>query len=236
MTLEDEENYQNSMDCWICTNKIIDNNDKVRDHCHITGKYRGTGHRSCNCKLKISKMLPNFAHNLQGYDGHLIFRELHKYEKIEVIPKSIEKYMTIMVNKNIFFLDSMQCLSASLDTLAKNLTNDDFIYSKKEFSNIDIEEIRRKNNYPYDWVKSHRNFWYLELPPKEAFFPSLKANQRGEGDGHISDEDYLWEKNAWKELGFKTFKDSQDYYLKKDVTLLTNLFENFIQTSLEILN
>ena len=158
MTLEDEENYQNSMDCWICTNKIIDNNDKVRDHCHITGKYRGTGHRSCNCKLKISKILPNFAHNLQGYDGHLIFRELHKYEKIEVIPKSIEKYMTIMVNKNIFFLDSMQCLSASLDTLAKNLTNDDFIYSKKEFSNIDIEEIRRKNNYPYDWVKSHRNF------------------------------------------------------------------------------
>ena len=74
--------------------------NKVRDHCHITGKNRGPAHRSCNSKFKISRKLPIFFHNLQGYDGHLIFKELHNYEQIKGIPKSIEKYMSTMVNKN----------------------------------------------------------------------------------------------------------------------------------------
>ena len=47
MTIEDEDNYQNSQNCWICDEKII-NRDKARDHCHITGKYRGAAHKKCN--------------------------------------------------------------------------------------------------------------------------------------------------------------------------------------------
>ena len=46
MTIEDEDNYQNSQNCWICDEKII-NRDKARDHCHITGKYRGAAHKKC---------------------------------------------------------------------------------------------------------------------------------------------------------------------------------------------
>ena len=46
MTLKDEENYQNSNDCHICNKKIPYDQNKVRDHCHITGKYRGPAHRS----------------------------------------------------------------------------------------------------------------------------------------------------------------------------------------------
>ena len=88
MTTEDEENYQNSNDCWICDEKII--KDKLRDHCHITGKYRGPAHRQCNLKLKIPRKLPIIFHNLERYDGHLIFRELNKFKDIDiqVIPKS----------------------------------------------------------------------------------------------------------------------------------------------------
>ena len=91
MTIEDEENYQNSQNCWICNEKVI--KDKVRDHCHITGKYRGAAHSQCNLKLKIPKKLPIIFHNLEGYDGHLIFRELNKFKDIDiqVIPKSSEK-------------------------------------------------------------------------------------------------------------------------------------------------
>ena len=51
MTIEDEENYQNSQNCWICNEKVI--KDKVRDHCHITGKYRGAAHEKCNSELRI---------------------------------------------------------------------------------------------------------------------------------------------------------------------------------------
>ena len=58
MTIEDEENYQNSQNCWICNEKVI--KDKVRDHCHITGKYRGAAHKECNLKLGIPRKLPGF--------------------------------------------------------------------------------------------------------------------------------------------------------------------------------
>ena len=86
-TIEDEENYQNSQDCWICSKEIIKNNDKVRDQCHITGKYTGSAHRECNSKLKIPKNVPIIFHNLDGYDRHLIFRELNKFKNIDIYPK-----------------------------------------------------------------------------------------------------------------------------------------------------
>ena len=75
--------------------KRIDNNDeKVRDHCHITGKFRGAAHRSCNINLQLTKKVPVIFQNLIGYDSHLIFRELNKFDlKIDVIPNGLEKYM-----------------------------------------------------------------------------------------------------------------------------------------------
>ena len=103
MTIEDENNYQNSKDCWICNEKL--DKDKVRDHCHITGKYRGAAHSQCNLKLQIPKKLPIIFHNLEGYDEHIIFKELNNVDDIDiqVIPKTSEKYMSIIVNRNIVF-------------------------------------------------------------------------------------------------------------------------------------
>ena len=67
--------------------------NKVRDHCHITGKYRGAAHSQCNLKLKIPSKIPIIFHNLQGYDGHLIFRELNNLKEIDiqVIPKTNQR-------------------------------------------------------------------------------------------------------------------------------------------------
>ena len=128
MTTEDENNFQNSNDSWISTQKII--KDKVRDHCHITGKFRGAAHKECNSKLRIPRKLPIIFHNLEGYDGHIIFKELklNNFDNIDiqVIPKSSEKYMSIIINRNIVFLDSLQFYKGSLDSLAGNLQNSDF--------------------------------------------------------------------------------------------------------------
>ena len=55
MSKEDKENYQNSEYCWICNEKIL--KDKVRDHCHITGKFRGAAHKECNSKLRIPRKI-----------------------------------------------------------------------------------------------------------------------------------------------------------------------------------
>ena len=67
---EDEERFQVSNKCWIC-NKLFDGGDnKVRDHCHVTGKYRGSAHWSCNINLGLTKKIPVIFHNLRGYDSH----------------------------------------------------------------------------------------------------------------------------------------------------------------------
>ena len=126
MTAEENEEFERSNICWVC-GKLIEFNNKVRDHCHISGKYRGSSHWSCNINLIISKKLPVIFHNLRGCDGHLIFKELSKFDsKISVIPNGLEKYMSFTLNKNIVFIDSMLFLNSSLDKLAKNLSDEDF--------------------------------------------------------------------------------------------------------------
>ena len=65
MTAEKNEEFERSNICWIC-GRLIDFDDKVRDHCHNTGIYRGSGHWSCNINLKISKKVPVIFHNLRG--------------------------------------------------------------------------------------------------------------------------------------------------------------------------
>ena len=105
MTIEDEDNYQNSQDCWIYNQKVINNKDKTRDHCHIIGKYRGAAHKKCNSLWRIPRKLPIIFHNLEGYDGHLIFTESNnfKYIDIQEIPKTNGQYMSIIVNNSIVF-------------------------------------------------------------------------------------------------------------------------------------
>ena len=74
---------------------FIDNNEeKLRDHCHVTGKFRGAAHWNCNINFQLTKQVAVIFHNLRGYDSHLIFRELDKFDvKISVIPNGLEKDM-----------------------------------------------------------------------------------------------------------------------------------------------
>ena len=104
MSAEQNEEFERSNICWICA-KLIDIDEKVRDYCHITGKYRGAANWSSNINLKISKKVPMIFHNLRGYDSHLIFKELSKFNcKISVIPNGLEKYMNFTLNGDIFLL------------------------------------------------------------------------------------------------------------------------------------
>ena len=94
MSEEEEHLFQKSSSCWICK-KLIDNHvEKVRDHCHVTGKFRGAGHRNCIIYFLLTKKVPVIFHNLRGYDSHLIFKELDKFDvKINVISNRLGKYM-----------------------------------------------------------------------------------------------------------------------------------------------
>ena len=103
--------------------QLGNDDEKVRDHCHVTGKFRGAAHWRCNINLKLTKNVPVIFYNLRGYDSHLSFSELNKFDvKIDVIPNGLENYMLFSLNKSLVFIDSMQFKNSSLGKLVKNLT------------------------------------------------------------------------------------------------------------------
>ena len=116
MPAETEERFQSSNKCCIW-NKLFDAGDnKVRDHCHITGKYRRSAHCSCNINLKLTKKFPVIFYHLRGYDRHLIMQEICETDvKISVMPNGLEKYMTLKFNNNLVFIYSMQFIIPGLN-------------------------------------------------------------------------------------------------------------------------
>ena len=163
MTSEDEEAFTKATHCHICEKKYKVDDVPVRDHCHVTGKYRGSAHQSCNLKLQISAekiKIPVVFHNLKGYDSHFIINELgdiikkaketeEEEIKINVIAQNAEKYMAFYIGNNLSFIDSLQFLNSSLEKLAGNLTEDDFIYTKKYFTDpVQFNLMKRKGCVP----------------------------------------------------------------------------------------
>ena len=86
-TMSDSQSFNNATTCHISENPLGE--DNVRNHCHITGKYRGGAHNACNSNYRIkpkSWKLPVVIHNIT-YDGHLIVRAFkHEFGKVRVIP------------------------------------------------------------------------------------------------------------------------------------------------------
>ena len=140
--------------------KLIDNDEeKARDHCHVTGKFRGAAHRNCNLNCQLTKKAPVIFHNLRGYDSHLVFNELDKSDvKINIIPNGLEKYMALFSNKNLVFVDSMQFMNSSLDKPVKNLSNEDFKYLIQEFGSENFELLKQKGAYPYEYMNNFERF------------------------------------------------------------------------------
>ena len=95
MTEEDEEEYRKSKNYRFCEKKLIDN--KVRDHCHLTGKYRGPAHSKCNINVtqKRNKFTPFLFHNFSNFDCHLFFVRLvdkkNDKKNFDTIPKTNEE-------------------------------------------------------------------------------------------------------------------------------------------------
>ncbi|XP_068684554.1 uncharacterized protein [Montipora foliosa] len=203
MTEDDEKEFQKANECHICNKKYNENDVRVRDHCHITGKYRGSAHQDCNLNFRLTEKIPVMFHNLRGYDSHFIMQEIgeivkkHTYTNkkgetcqmnINAIPNNMEKYMAFMLGKE-------------LDLMSK------------------------KGVYPYDFMDSFEKF-NEKLPPKEEFYSILN-------DEHISGDQYKHAQNVWNTFDLKNMGEYHDLYLKSDILLLADVFENFRETCLQ---
>ena len=227
ISAEEEERFQLTNTCWICDKLFDVGDDKVRDHCHMTGKYRGASHWSCNINLKLSEKVPVIFHNPKGYDIHLIIKEISKFDvKVIVIPNGLEKYMAFTINTNLLFIDSMQFMNASLDSLVKNLSDNDFNYLPEEFCCEILVLVKQKGVHPFEYMNSFKKFSEDKLPDRSKCFSYLK-------DVCISEKDYLKAVDIWNMFKMNTMGDYLDLYLKTDVLLLADIFGKFISTYLD---
>ena len=237
MTSDDLDAFEKAKECHICNKQYTSEDIRVRDHCHITGKYRGSAHQDCNLKLTINPdeiKIPVIFHNLRGYDSHFIMQEIgaivknHTYKNkkgeekqmnINAIPNNMEKYMAFMLGNHLTFIDSFQFMSSSLEKLVSNLPREAFKYTSQLYKGKELDLMTRKGVYPYDFMDSIDKF-NTGLPSKEEFYSILN-------DEHISDEDYQHAQNVWNTFKLNNMGEYHDIYLQTDVLLLADVFESF---------
>ena len=178
-------------------------------------------------------------HNLAGYDAHLFIKNLGVSEgNIDCIPNNEEKYISFtkhvevdrftpkneekekIVTRELRFIDSFKFMNYSLDTLVNNLDENDFGNTSKFYNNEQMQLLKRKGVYPYEWLDSIDKLKETQLPSKEAFYSKMS----GEG---ISDEDYEHAKLVWRTFNMETMRDYHNLYNQSDVLLLADVFENF---------
>ena len=236
---EELDDFKKATVCHICKDSL--NNDKVRDHCHLTGKYRGAAHNKCNLNYKIPKFYPVIFHNLSGYDTHMFIKDIAETEgDINCIAKTEEDYISftktitvdtfvkdgkeIQVKRDIRFLDSFRFMPSSLSKLAGNLTR--HVNLSRYFDSDKLELVKRKGVYPYDYMDGFERLSETSLPSQDDFYSKLN-------DENISADDYKHAKQVWEKFGMKTMRDYHNLYQKTDVLLLTDVFEQFRDLCLE---
>lgn len=235
LSYREQELYDDAEDCHICKGEFIENDKnymKVRDHCHYTGVYRGAAHSICNLQFNYYKYdLPIIFHNLRNYDGHFIVKGLKNIIKQRIANKqtksvgciatTIEKYLTFNLG-NMKFMDSYCFLQSSLDSAVESLKDsglDKFKYIH-ELGVKDPTYLFAKGTMPYEWLDSFDKLNESKLPPIECYQSKLT----GEG---LNEESYKVELKAWDVFECNSMKDYIEQYLKRDVLLLADVFDNF---------
>ena len=156
MTETKEEDCKNIIICRICEKENV--SDKIKDYCHLTGKYRGPAHNSCNINVtqKQSNFIPFIFHKFSNDDCRLLYKKLmdKKNDKVkfDIIPKTNEEYISVTYGCNRF-IDNYQFLSNRSDSLVKTIVDNihkTFENLKKEFADNDeilnfVNEIGEEN-------------------------------------------------------------------------------------------
>ena len=228
---EEDDDFRNATVCHICGFELGD--DRVRDHCHLTGKFRGAAHNECNLNYSFTGRIPVILHNLRGYDSHLIMQGIGKLKerKINCIPNNAEKYISFSID-NLDFIDSLQFMTASLEKLVSNLSKtgpESFSILRKHIDSDKVSLLLRKGVYPYDYMDCREKFNETHLPPVECFYSELNGE-------HITDADYEHATLVFNSFNCQTLGDYHDLYLLSDVLLLTDVFENFRHVCLNAYN
>lgn len=255
-TADDAKRFREADQCHICGRKYTLADKRVRDHSHMTGKYRGSAHQACNLRYTETRTVPVVFHNLSHYDAHFIIKELAtKYNgPLTAIPLNEELYISftkVFPNNqtNDFwkmikfkFIDSFRFMPHSLDFLASLLPTEKktILHSLPElemrkgegekkypFGSTQMKLLERKGVFCYDYMDSWGKLCEKKLPPKAHFYSKLT-------ECDISEEEYDQAKTVWASFNIETIGEYSDLYMQTDIMLLADVFENFRQTCYNI--
>ena len=257
MTDRDQRSFRMTKRCYICRKKYREEDVPVRDHCHVTGKYRGSAHQSCNLKLQIPAeniKIPVVFHNLKGYDSHFIINELGEFIKgEEYIPdnayimdeegKMVKDESPIKIPVKVIAQNSEKYMAfyigkhlAFIDSLA-------FLNSSLDKLSSNLEEddyIYTKDYYndplQFNLMKRKGVYPYDYMDSFSKFndteLPSIEEFYSQLTDTNISEDDYKHAKDVWNTFNLKNMGEYHDLYLKTDILLLVDVFESFRKTCL----
>ena len=224
---DDDERIVEAKSCFICNKEL--ENDRTSHYDWHTGEFSGIAHKKCSCNYRVPFFIPIFLHNLSNYDAHFIVHALNFSDgDIEVIPNNKEKYISftkkLYINGKLVslrFLDSFRFMGSSLDSLSKNLVEEQFRDLKKQFPRRDdFTRLMRKGVFPYEYMTSYESLLTTTLPSKSLFYSSLTNTG-------ITDDEYNHAQDIWNNFNCQNMLDYSNIYLKTDVMLLTDIFENF---------
>jgi hypothetical protein len=168
---------------------------------------------------------------LSGYDAHFLIRELGSggvKSNVEVIAQTSETYISFSKKSNgidLRFLDSFKFMGQSLESLVQILPSEKLHIINSEFNRENISLLTRKGVYPYEYTNSFERLKETSLPDISSFFSKLTGKT-------ISQEDYEHAQRVWRSFDCRNLGEYSDLYLKTDVCLLADVFENFRDTCL----
>ena len=133
-------------------------------------------------------------------------KEVKRKININIIANNFEKYMSFRLGKHLNFIDSFQFMSQSLDKLSSNLPEDRFIYTGEEIDG-ELDLMKKKGVYPYDYMEGFSRFNENQLPKREEFYSILN-------DTDISEDDYKHAQKVWDAFKIRNLGEYHDLYLK----------------------
>ena len=229
-TSADEALYRNAKFCHICKEEFKSPRDKVRDHCHKTGRWLGPAHYKCNVERRVKTNLLYYMHNFSGYDSHFVvkyYRQLLGREKrVKGLAYNGQKFRTLDIGR-VSFVDSLSLLDASLGELVSDLVKEGHNFPILEASGIyETEEqrellIRSKGIYPYEYIKSYETLLEQNLPPIESFYSILK-------DESVSETDFKQAQDTFQAFKCRDLRDYTKLYCHLDTLQLAEVMLEFM--------